>query len=291
MGKRFRETNVSREAWFRKLSPVHKCAWNFLCDECDVAGIWSIDADAMAFYIGQDVDIDEFITKVNADKVRVERFGNDKIFIPGFVEFQYGELSEHCKPHQKIISLLDKYNLLQRVSHRVSGRVSNTLQEKEEDKDREEDREKDKDREDGNLKRNRRNQNRIKIDNVDPALKSEYDTLIEEVNAGKDLKISWIKIKEFIEKHSPKFPEPYVDIWNIFASTKNLTRIAVITPGRRDKFRTRISEPQFEFIKILDAIQKNDFYLGKGSSDWKVDFDFIINSQDNYIKIIERKAS
>lgn len=141
MGKRFRETNISREAWYRKLTPEFKCAWNFICDECDVAGVWAIDDDAMSFYIGRQIDLKAFFDAVNQDKIRVEFLDSTKIFIPGFVEFQYGELSEFCKPHKKIISLLKKYNLYERVSHRVYDRVSDTLQEKEKEEEKEKEKE------------------------------------------------------------------------------------------------------------------------------------------------------
>lgn len=144
MGKRFRETNISREAWYRKLTPEFKCAWNFICDECDVAGVWAIDEDAMSFYIGHSIDLKAFSDAVNQDKIRVEFLDSWKIFIPGFVEFQYGELSEFCKPHKKIIALLKKYNLFERVCHRVSDRVSDTLQEKETDKEKDKDKEEEK---------------------------------------------------------------------------------------------------------------------------------------------------
>jgi len=286
MGKRFRETNISREAWYRKLSPVYKCAWNFLCDECDVAGVWSIDDDALVFFVGEHIDLKQFMAAVNSDKIRVEYYGKDKLFIPGFIEFQYGQLSEHCKPHQKIISLLKKYQLLERVCKPYTKGMD-TLQEEEEDKEEEKEGETEKL---ASVKKIKLLTPRLSIDDPDPVLKTEYDGIITEVNNGLDIKQSWIKIKDFIDQKKPHFVEPFVDVWNIFATHNNLTKVNSITPKRRTKFKVRIREPEFEFIKILDAIRRNDFYLGKGNSDWKVDFDFIIHSQDNYIKIIERRA-
>lgn len=128
MAKRFRDTRLSREAWYRKLAPKFKCAWDFICDECDQAGMWAIDMDAMSFYVGEEIELSEFMSLINADKMRIEPFGNDKIWIVGFVEFQNGSLSEKSPAHKPIFTLLKKYRLLDRVLNRVSSRVSDTLQ-------------------------------------------------------------------------------------------------------------------------------------------------------------------
>jgi len=133
MGKRFTDTNLNRQPWFRKLSPKIKCAVRFLFDECDNAGVWIIDMESMSFFIGETVEKEELFLKVNSDKVdRIETFGKDKIFIPGFVSFQYGKLSEDCRPHKPIIQLLKKYNLYERVlvgySKGINTLEDNTIQ-------------------------------------------------------------------------------------------------------------------------------------------------------------------
>lgn len=143
MAKRFTDTKLGREKWFRVLKPAMKCAVRFLFDECDEAGCWPIDEDAMEFYIGARVLLKELVDAVNADgKRRLMFLGRDKLFIPGFIEFQYGELSDQCKPHQKVIRRLKELTLWEGYT-----KGFHTLEEEEEDKEEEEETEKDKEEE------------------------------------------------------------------------------------------------------------------------------------------------
>ena len=74
--------------------------------------------------------------------------------------------------------------------------------------------------------------------------------------------------------------------WNVFASENGLSKILTLSDARKKKLLTRIKEPRFEFDKILSEIKRSDFLLGK-VKDWKVDFDFVIESETNYLKILE----
>ena len=40
---------------------------------------------------------------------------------------------------------------------------------------------------------------------------------------------------------------------------------------------------------ILNGIKESDFCLGKNNSGWKVDFDWIISNDTNYLKVLEGK--
>lgn len=279
--KRFRETNLNREAWFRKLTPVNKCIWNFLCDECDSAGVWALDPDAMEFHIGEPVNIDAFISAVNNGKTRVEYFGTDKLFLPSFVEFQYGTLSEKCIPHQKIISLLKKYNLLGRVSGRVDLGVETTPKEEEEDK--EEEQEKD---ERGSGGKHR--QPNFKPQKPDKEKEAAYKNLILEVQETGDPAKQKTAIAEFIKTSLPHFPEPYADLWNLSLGRHKIAQVSTLSPGRLKKFQTRIKEPAFDFIAILTEINKSEYLKGQ-KTDWKVDWDWVFENDTNYLKIIEGK--
>ena len=144
MAKRFADTALSRKAWYRKLDPTLKCAWRFLCDECDLAGVWSIDEEGMAFHVfgkaGRGIELVTLVGAVNADgKVRLARVGRDKLLLVGFVVFQYGELSEDCKPHQAVIKRLRELELYEGYLNgfkTLPGRVMD--KEKEKDKEKEE---------------------------------------------------------------------------------------------------------------------------------------------------------
>ena len=67
---------------------------------------------------------------------RLEVLSDGKIWITGFVSFQYGELSEQCKPHLAVIKRLKATGLWERVGKGLA-KGSPTLQEKEKDKEKE----------------------------------------------------------------------------------------------------------------------------------------------------------
>jgi hypothetical protein len=251
-----------------------------------VAGVWSPNWTLASAYIGDEVG-EADLAVFNGQLQKME---GGKFFVPDFIEFQYGQLSENCKPHQKVISLLKKYKLLERVSIPYTKGI-HTLQEEEEEEEKDKELEKDPPEKGSGEKPQKRSAKLQVITHaVQPDHKDQYQGIVAEINAGLDIAASWKKIKDFINEQKPLFPEPYVDLWNIFASKNNLSRVDVITQKRKEKVKARTREPSFDFVKILDAIRTSDFYLGKKeNSDWKVDFDFIMRSQDTYIKILERK--
>lgn len=305
--KRFRDTKLSREAWYRKLKPAFKCTWDFLCDECDEAGMWSIDLDALAFFIGEEIDLNAFMKQVNEDKARLEWYEGNKIWIAGFVEFQYGELSEKCIPHKKIISLLEKYDLLHRVPARVSARVLATLQEKKgKEKTGKEEEKKGEEKTFGECEnllpeppsppeapkpekaKPKRTPN-LTVEKEDHSeLKTQYNETVQLVQAMPETKDQRNAISSFIEEHKPKFIEPYCDLWNISVKPYGLSQLKVISDSRLSKFKTRIREPAFDFLLILSEIRISNHMQGK-TNGWKVDWDWIFENDTNYLKIIEGK--
>lgn len=297
--KRFRDTKLSREAWYRKLKPVFKCTWDFLCDECDEAGMWSIDLDALAFFLGEEIDFNAFLETVNTDKARLEKYGNDKIWVIGFVEFQYGELSEKCIPHKKIISLLVKYELIDRVPARVSGRVLGTLNTGKDKKGMEKKREEKTFGESENLlpetpqepekpQKPKREPNLQPEDDQQKVLKTHYTETVALVQAMPEVKDQKLALSKFINDHKPKFIEPYCDLWNISVKNYGVSAVKSISDGRLNKFKTRIREPAFDFVAILTEIRQSDYLQGKANG-WRVDWDWIFENDTNYLRIIEGK--
>lgn len=108
MGKRFTETNKWSDKWFRKLSPSHKMAWCYLTDCCDQAGIIDLDEELANFQIGVDVDWSDFIEQCGE---RIRTIHKGKLFLTGFIKFQYGKLSPECKPHMPVIQLLERHGI------------------------------------------------------------------------------------------------------------------------------------------------------------------------------------
>lgn len=138
MAKRFTATEKWRDPWFRALSPQEKCAWQYLCDECDVAGVIQLDRELANFLIGGPVDWDTFLASCGN---RVEVLDKRHLWISGFCEFQYGTLSENSRPHQAVIKLLEKRGLKEKVfkgyPRGIHTPKKKTRQEQDKDKDSE----------------------------------------------------------------------------------------------------------------------------------------------------------
>lgn len=136
MSKRFTDTDKWKDPWFRKLSAGVKMAFGYMCDNCDNAGVWAADFDLADFQIGMKVPWDKVRSELG-DRLQV--LSDDKWHLTKFVNFQYGELSDQCKPHLSILRLMEKHGI------EVNGRVSkgypkgiDTLQDKDKEKNKEE---------------------------------------------------------------------------------------------------------------------------------------------------------
>ena len=142
MPKRFADTELWTKPWYRKLSPTEKCAFNYIAARCDNVGVWYPDFELANFIIGQEVDWDTLVKNCNGN---IEILKNDKWFLSDFCDFQYGELSETCKPHQSYIKLLKKHELYERVPKGYRKGID-THKDKEKEKDKELEKEKDKEK-------------------------------------------------------------------------------------------------------------------------------------------------
>jgi len=138
MAKRFTDTDLWEKEWFMKLSAKHKCLTRFIYDRCDVVGVWSPNWTMASMFIGEKVSADDLSAIDEGNQFEV--LENGKIFIPDFCEFQYGQLTEKCKPHLKYIRELKKHGLFERVSKGYTKGI-HTLEEK--DKEKEKEKEKD----------------------------------------------------------------------------------------------------------------------------------------------------
>ncbi len=115
MAKRFTDTNKYRKPFMRGLQGAYKLLWDFLYHDCDHAGIWIVDFDIAQLYIGKDMPVnhDEALSLFNDSETRILELDNGKKwFIPSFIDFQYGKLSEKNNAHSGIIKVLSKYDLI-----------------------------------------------------------------------------------------------------------------------------------------------------------------------------------
>lgn len=141
MGKRFTDTDKWTKQWFGDLSIREKVLWLYCCDACDAAGIADFSTKFFSVSVGFPVK-KETLDKAFGD--RIVWLESSKFFIPSFIEFQYGQLTEACKPHKQIIKELEKLGLLVMENGKGTVRVLkgyskgiNTLEEKEKEKEQE----------------------------------------------------------------------------------------------------------------------------------------------------------
>lgn len=132
MAKRFTDTAKWKDTWFQDLPAKYKLFWIYLLDECDAAGLWKPNIKLANFQIGENFQESELIN-VFSERITVTDSGY--WFVNKFIKFQYGELSENCKPHLPIIKTLK--------SHKIKGypKGIHTLEEKEQEKEKEKEKE------------------------------------------------------------------------------------------------------------------------------------------------------
>ena len=112
MANRYTDSEKWEKRWFCSLTPTYKLFWNYLCDNCNIAGIWSVNWALVKFHIWNEEPLDPNIL---GDRVQV--LSEDNWFIVGFVEFQQkihslDELNPKNKAHLGIIRILTKEGIL-----------------------------------------------------------------------------------------------------------------------------------------------------------------------------------
>ncbi len=101
--KRFHDTNIWDKAWFDDLEPRQKLLWMYLKDACDCAGVWSPNWRRASYCVGQKVGPDDLVA-LGSERVIV--LPNRKVWLVAFVAFQYGDLTEKCAPHRRVLEAL-----------------------------------------------------------------------------------------------------------------------------------------------------------------------------------------
>ena len=139
MAKRFVDTELWQKEWFQDLSIENKLLLKYIFENCDVAGVWNGNFKLASFIIGYSFSIND-INYINSIKEQFEVLENGNIFVIDFIKFQYGTLSENCKPHKPIIEKLKKYGLYERVLKGYSKGIE-TLEEKEQEQYKEKEKE------------------------------------------------------------------------------------------------------------------------------------------------------
>lgn len=102
--------------------------------------------------------------------------------------------------------------------------------------------------------------------------------------------------EEEIYKEEEKIPftdfeKSVLQTWNSFCQKHPiLASIKEISEKRRQKLKKRFERESFrDFGAILQAIEKQPFLMGENPRQWKVDFDWLIENDTNYLKVLEMR--
>lgn len=124
---------------------------------------------------------------------------------------------------------------------------------------RDKDKDKDKDKE---------KENNTTKDQSSESPKEKYNDLAPTTGRGLD----YDKIKE---------------LWN--SRVPEAIQIRKFTSKRKRLLRKRYKEDEFSLKEIIQAIQEQPFLLGESDKGWTADFTWIIESEDHYTNILERR--
>lgn len=131
MAKRFTDTEIWDKEWFMALSCKLKCLVKMVRDKGDISGVWSPNWKIANAYVGEPVTEEDLLSIDGGNQFK--KLKNGKIFCIGFIEFQYGTLSEKSPVHRKVIQILSSHKI--DYKHPIN-RVKEEEEEKEEEKDK-----------------------------------------------------------------------------------------------------------------------------------------------------------
>ena len=236
MTNRFTATDKWNDPWFCGLEPSYKLFWLYLCDNCNIAGIWNVNFPLVKFHCGlNSVDL-----KIFGD--RIEIISDEKWFVRKFIYFQQkindlSELNTENNAHKAIISILTKEGLIRGLVAPSKG-LGRTP---------------------GNSKG--KGKGKGKINQIDK--KSSIDNII----INKDSKIPPsvdIVIAYCIERKNKVDPSAFVDFytakgWKVGNQPMKDWRAAVRT-WEKDNIQKTMShpkriEPIYDYPKEIDPIQ------------------------------------
>lgn len=111
-------TEKWNDEWFINLSPQAKVIWQYLLDNCDLAGVCEINVELMRFRIkfSPNVDVIKHLNELNemAEKIgmepRIEWFeDNRKCWVKNFIRIQYGILTQNSSTHRGVLKVINNH--------------------------------------------------------------------------------------------------------------------------------------------------------------------------------------
>lgn len=124
-------------------------------------------------------------------------------------------------------------------------------------------------------------------------LKHENVTRYERVSNTSKVKLSKVKLSK-VNRIGPlyvDFEKSTLTTWNSFCENfPILPKIKEISEKRREKLKKRFEVKSFRnFPEIIAAIKEQPFCLGDNDRKWTVSFDWLIENDTNYLKVLELK--
>jgi len=83
----------------------------------------------------------------------------------------------------------------------------------------------------------------------------------------------------------------FMALWNDKFENTEVPKIQSITDVRLRHLKARFSEKAFDQEKIIDIILNTRFLRGDNDRGWKTTFDWVIEKENNYVKILEGQYS
>jgi len=208
MAKRLTDTDKYKKPFIRGLPGPYKLLWDYLCHECDHAGIWIIDFEVAQVYLGQDMKVnrEDALRYFNQGETRIIEIDRNRWFIAPFIEFQYGVLNEQNRVHNSVIKVLKKYNLWDGASKGLTspllgsskGLASPLLGSKDKDKDN------NKEKKEGCGEKKEKNKNSQEAENLYEQVIRYFDTDLRPKT--KNQKQEWVNTLDkliHIDGHPP----------------------------------------------------------------------------------------
>ena len=141
MAKRFIDTELWDREEFNSSDQKMKLLTIFITCKCDAVGVFKMAPMLINAYVGDKVTEKEILS-IPCEIIKVD---SSTYWLTRFCSFQYGVLSDKCRPHRKYIDMLKKHGLfegyLKGIKENVKGysKGIETLEEKEQEQDKEQD--------------------------------------------------------------------------------------------------------------------------------------------------------
>lgn len=178
MPRRFTMQEKWDDPWYRKLSPVYKCFWEYIYARCNYSGIWICDFETAEHYVGAKLDVE--VVKVTFEDKYLELEDGKKWFLLDYLNVQHkGVLNPNDRSQKNVykelmeLGLLNKDGTLKPLTNFIKGAKNKEI-ETEKDIDTNKDKILDK------VTVSEKNINQVRVNEIE-------NKIIKEINKGRDL--------------------------------------------------------------------------------------------------------